>query len=63
MQSNVAESLPAKTQDQYVLRFDRPGHREAIKAEAKKNRRSLNKQLLILIEAGEKATQAQGAQQ
>jgi len=63
MQSDQ-DTKPQKTiSEQFVLRFDRPGHRDSIKLEAVKNKRSLNKQILILIEAGEKALQAQGVQQ
>ena len=63
MQAEQAHKPQRSSSEQFVLRFDRIGHREAIKQEAAKNKRSLNKQLLILIEAGEKALQAQGAQQ
>lgn len=38
-----------------MVRFEREGHREEIKASAALAKRSLNKQILVLIEAGEKA--------
>ncbi len=49
MQSNSTDA------DKYVLRFETPGHRDRIKKMAAHEKRSLNKQLLLLIEAGEKA--------
>lgn len=49
--------------DQYVLRFEMPGHRDRLKIQAIHGKRSLNKHILFLIEAGEKAVQQpQGAQ-
>lgn len=41
------------TDEKYILRFEVPGHRDRIKEQAVRAKRSLNKQLLILIEAGE----------
>lgn len=41
--------------DKYILRFEKPGHRDRLKALAEAEKRSLNKQILILLEAGEKA--------
>lgn len=38
--------------DKFVLRFDAPGLRDALKARAAANRRSLNAELLSLIERG-----------
>lgn len=50
--------------DKYVLRFEKPGHRDRLKIQAIQGKRSLNKQILLLIEAGEKAIEpAQSAQQ
>jgi hypothetical protein len=43
-----------KDGDKYILRFDRPGHRDRLKAQATEAKRSLNKQILMLIEAGER---------
>lgn len=61
------DSTPSgrKTADQYVLRFEKDGHRDRLKIQAIQGKRSLNKQILLLIEEGEKATQEQpkGAQQ
>lgn len=51
------KALAPKRADKYILRFERPGHRDEIKARAAIERRTLNKQILHLIEAGEKATQ------
>ncbi|WP_213957134.1 hypothetical protein [Variovorax sp. dw_954] len=39
--------------DKYVLRFEHPGHRERVKQMAAVQKRSLNKQILTLIEGGE----------
>lgn len=41
--------------EKYILRFEQPGHRDRIKEQAAQAKRSLNKQLLVLIEAGEEA--------
>ena len=41
--------------EKYVLRFEQSGHRDRVKALAAMQKRSLNKQLLILIEGGEAA--------
>lgn len=49
-------------QDRYILRFERPGHRDHLKEMAAREKRSLNKQILLLIEAGEAAQQAQQLQ-
>lgn len=43
--------------DKYILRFDCPGHRDRLKEAAAKEKRTLNKHLLALIEAGERAIQ------
>lgn len=53
----------------YILRFEQPGHRNRLKEQAAAAKRSLNRQLLLLLEAGERAlyphevTQAKGAKQ
>tara|TARA_R110002049_G_scaffold94635_8_gene232814 strand:+ start:1279 stop:1464 length:186 start_codon:yes stop_codon:yes gene_type:complete len=39
--------------DKYILRFETPGHRARLKALAEREKRTLNKQILALIEAGE----------
>lgn len=41
--------------DKYILRFEKPDHRDRLKKIAAAEKRSLNKQILILLEAGEKA--------
>jgi len=41
--------------EKYILRFEQAGHRERIKQQAAQAKRSLNAQLLVLIEAGEQA--------
>lgn len=38
----------------YILRFEEPGHRERLKQQAIDAKRSLNRQLLLLLEAGER---------
>ncbi len=42
-----------KTQDRYILRFEQPGQSERLKTMAGLAKRSLNKQILVLIEEGE----------
>ena len=39
----------------YILRFEEPGHRDRLKGQAVAAKRSLNRQLLLLLEAGERA--------
>jgi hypothetical protein len=46
------ESAPPRA-DQYVLKFEAPGQRQRLKDQAKRQKRSLNNYLLLLIEAGE----------
>lgn len=43
------------TDEKYILRFEQAGHRGRIKQQAVRAKRSLNAQLLMLIEAGEQA--------
>lgn len=60
------KAAPSTLADKYVLRFERSGHRDELKALAKREKRSLNQQLLLLIEAGQRAltvTPHQGQQQ
>lgn len=45
----------SKSPDRYILRFEQPGHRDRLKALAAREKRSLNKQILTLVEAGEAA--------
>lgn len=44
-----------KSVGRFVLRFTHPDHHARLKALAERERRSLNAQLLLLIEAGESA--------
>ena len=46
---------PSRLADQFVVRFERPGHRDALREQAARAKRSLNKQILHLIERGEAA--------
>lgn len=48
------EKAPSTTQDKYVIRFNQPGHRDRLKAQAALARRSLNQHILLLLEEGEK---------
>lgn len=50
------DSKPQK-QDKYVLRFEQDGHRDRLKEMATRGKRSLNKQILLLIELGEESTE------
>ncbi|WP_343625395.1 hypothetical protein [Roseateles puraquae] len=52
-----------KTAEKYILRFEKPGHRAALKALAAQQRRSLNQQLLLLIEEGQRALAKKGVKQ
>lgn len=45
--------------DQYVLKFGAPGQRQRLKEQAKRQKRSLNNYLLLLIEAGERVVEQQ----
>ncbi len=47
----------------YILRFEEPGHRDRLKSQAAAAKRSLNRQLLLLLEAGERALYPQQATQ
>ena len=51
------KTYPSNQADRFLVRFDRPGHREELKALAAQERRSLNSQINLLIEAGQKALQ------
>lgn len=54
---------PSRLADQFMVRFERVGHRDALKEQAARAKRSLNKQILHLIEIGEAMDQQpQGAQ-
>lgn len=58
-----------QTNQKYILRFEEPGQRDRLKRQAVAAKRSLNRQLLLLIEAGERTlyprqpTQQKGHQQ
>lgn len=47
----------------FMLRFEDNAHRGRLKAIATREKRSLNKQILLLIEAGEVALRVKGAPQ
>lgn len=49
----VPPPSPSQKADRYILRFERPGHREQLKQQAQAAKRTLNKHLLHLIEAAE----------
>ena len=51
----IKGNIVKQVDEKYILRFEQPGHRKRIKQQAAQAKRSLNKQLLVLIEAGEKA--------
>lgn len=46
------------TRQQFVLRFQSEGQRDALKARSQANMRTMNAEILFLIEAGIKATDA-----
>lgn len=62
MPANQAPGTASRTSDQYVLRFETPGHRDRLKIQAIQGKRSLNKHILFLIEEGEKAQQSERSQ-
>ncbi|SEN31889.1 Arc-like DNA binding domain-containing protein [Duganella sp. CF517] len=47
---------PPATRQQFVLRFQSEGQRDALKARSQANLRTMNAEILFLIEAGIKAT-------
>ncbi|THF64261.1 hypothetical protein [Pseudothauera rhizosphaerae] len=47
--------MSTRNEDKYILRFEQPGHRDRLKELAAREKRSLNKQILVLIDAGEAA--------
>lgn len=47
--------MSAQQKDRYILRFHESGMRQALKARAALNRRTLNAEILYLIDAGLKA--------
>lgn len=49
--------METPSKDKYILRFEQQGHRDRLKQLAEREKRSLNKQILLLIEAGEHALQ------
>lgn len=54
---------PSHTHEKYILRFETAGHRDRLKRQAASAKRSLNKQILLLIEAGEAALQKAESQE
>lgn len=59
----MKQAHPSDKADKYVLRFEQPGHRERLKEMAAREKRSLNKQILSLIEAGEQAKREEETRQ
>lgn len=49
-------TYPSSSSDKFILRFPEPGTRQMLKARAALNRRSLNSEILHLIEIGLKAS-------
>ena len=49
------QEKPAALREQFVLRFHSAGQREALKARSKANLRTMNAEILYLIEAGIRA--------
>lgn len=48
---------PSQLADRYIIRFEKPGHRDELKRQAIEAKRTLNKHLLMLIEKGQKEAQ------
>lgn len=42
-----------ETKDRFILRFDSPEQRAALKVRAEKNRRTMNAEILFLMERGQ----------
>ena len=55
-----AQRYPSQQAPRFMLRFDDPGHRGRLKAQADRAKRSLTKHLLLLVEEGEKALGLKG---
>ena len=50
----------SEARDKFILRFDSEGQRQQIKERAARNHRTMNAELLTLIEAGMRALDGQG---
>ena len=50
------DALSQQDKDRFILRFHSAGQRDALKARAKANLRTMNAEILFLIEAGIRAT-------
>lgn len=44
-----------ETKDRFILRFDTPAQRADLKARAERNRRTMNAEILFLMERGQEA--------
>lgn len=53
MEIDIVSTRSTQSADKYILRFEQPGHRDRLKEQAERAKRTLNKQILALIEAGE----------
>ena len=58
----MKELPPSELLEKFIIRFERAGHREELKRQAAAAKRSLNKEILFLIEAGQAAIAKQQAE-
>lgn len=56
--SDAKYKSPSHAADRFILRFHEDGLRDALKQRAAQNKRSLNAEILYLIEKGVQATDA-----
>jgi hypothetical protein len=49
---SAASKSPSQSADRFIIRFHNNGQRDALKRRASKNKRSLNAELLFLLEKG-----------
>lgn len=59
--TNHRHQYPSELAEKFIIRFERPGHRDELKRQASEAKRTLNKHLLYLIERGQ-AVESEGAQ-
>lgn len=58
--NDTKSKSPSHAADRFILRFHNDGQRESLKQRANQNKRSLNAEILYLIECGINANDKQG---
>lgn len=62
MKTMKTQNAPSQQdKDRFILRFHSAGQRDALKARSKTNLRTMNAEILFLIEAGIRATDGDAA--